>query len=86
MFKYVLAGVLLMGVSAQALAQEFKTQLDAVSKLIVENKNNPKAVAPKVKEYLKMYKKGADAIAALGRAFLHAKDAANAAKYAEQDI
>ena len=43
MFKYVLAGVLLMGVSAQALAQEFKTQLDAVSKLIVENKNNPKS-------------------------------------------
>ena len=86
MFKYVLAGVLLMGVSAQALAQEFKTQLDAVSKLIVENKNNPKAVAPQVKEYLKMYKKDADAIAGLGRAFLNVKDTANAAKYAEQAI
>jgi len=84
--KYLLAGAFLIGMSAQALAQDIKSQIDAITKVIVANKANPKAVEDQVKDFCKEYKKNPEALAGLGRAYLDIKDTVNATKYAEQAI
>lgn len=84
--KYLLAGAFLIGMSAQALAQDIKSQIDAISKVIVANKDNPKAAEDQVKEFYKEYKKDPEALAGLGRAYLDIKDTVNATKYAELAI
>lgn len=84
--KYLLAGAFLIGMSAQALAQDIKSQVDAISKVIVANKANPKAAEDQVKEFYKANKKNPEALSGLGRAYLDVKDTANATKYAELAI
>lgn len=84
--KYLLAGAFLIGMSAQALAQDVKSQIDAISKVIVANKANPKAIEDQVKEFYKENKKDPEALAGLGRAYLDIKDTVNATKYAELAI
>lgn len=81
--KYLLAGVFLIGISAQAMAQDVKEQIDAISKVIIANKANPKAAEDQVKAFYKENKKNPVAIAGLGRAYLDVKDTLNAKKYAE---
>ncbi len=80
--KYLFVGALIVFFSAPIMAQDWKTDLEPIAKAIEANPGNPKAVDSQVKEYLKLYKKDADAIAALGHAFLNEKDSVEAKKYA----
>lgn len=84
--KYFFAGALMLSISAQSMAQDVKSQIDAVSKVIVENQGNLKAQQAAAKDFVKLYKKNPEALAGLGRAFLDAKDQASALKYAEMAV
>lgn len=84
--KYFFAGALMLSVSAQSMAQDVKSQIAAVSKVIVENQGNLKAQQAAAKDFVKLYKKNPEALAGLGRAFLDAKDQASALKYAEMAV
>ena len=59
--KYLLAGALITVVSAPTMAQDVKSQVDAITKVIVENKSNPAAYEDQVKDFVKEYKKNAEA-------------------------
>lgn len=84
--KYLLAGALMTGFCAPSMAQDVKSQVDAITKAIVENKSNPDAVKNQVKEFYKANKKSAEALVGLGRAYLDIKDTLNADKYADEAI
>ena len=84
--KYLLAAALMIGFSATSMAQDVKSQVDAISKVITANKNNPDAVKDQVKEFIKANKKNAEALVGLGRTYLDLKDTANAKKYADMAI
>ena len=84
--KYFFAGALMLSISAQSMAQDVKSQIAAVSKVIVENQGNLKAQQAAAKDFVKLYKKNPEALAGLGRAFLDAKDQASALKYAEMAV
>ena len=72
--KYFFAGVVMLGLSTQVQAQDVKAQIDAITKVVVDNKNNPKAAEPQVKQFVKANKKNPEALAGLGRAYLDIKD------------
>ena len=73
--KYLVAGLLLAGLSAPVMAQTSQVEADAIANVMkVKATGDVKATQKEVKEYTKLYKKDAAAIAALGRAFLDAKD------------
>ena len=68
------------------MAQDVKSQVDAITKVIVENKSNPSAYKDQVKDFVKEYKKNAEALSGLGRAFMEIKDTASAREYANMAI
>lgn len=72
----------MIGFSASSMAQDLKSQVNAV----IAVKNNPDALKDQLKVFKKAYKKDADAYAALGRAFLEDNDTVNAKVYADQAI
>lgn len=72
--KYLVAGLLLAGLSVPAMAQTSQADIDAITKVIVDAKGDVVATKAQVKEFTKVHKKDAAAIAALGRAFLEAKN------------
>ena len=72
--KYLVAGLLLAGLSVPAMAQTSQADIDAITKVIVDAKGDVRATKAQVKEFTKAHKKDATAIAALGRAFLEAKN------------
>ena len=72
--KYLVAGLLLAGLSVPAMAQTSQADIDAITKVIVDAKGDAIATKDQVKAFKKTYKKDATAIAALGRAFLEAKN------------
>lgn len=72
--KYLVAGLLLAGLSVPAMAQTSQADIDAITKVIVDAKGDAVATKAQVKEFTKVHKKDAAAIAALGRAFLEAKN------------
>ena len=73
--KYLVAGLLLASLSAPVMAQTSQVDADAIAKVMkVKATGDVKATQKEVKEFTKLYKKDATAIAALGRAFLEAKD------------
>lgn len=80
--KYLVAGALMLSISAPTMAQDTKSQIDAITKVVVDNKGDVKATQDAVKQYLKLYKKDAVALAGLGQAFLDAKNFEEAKKYA----
>ena len=84
--KYFFAGALMLSISAQSMAQDVKSQIDAVSKVIIANQGNLKAQQAAAKDFVKLNKKNPEALAGLGRAFLDAKDQTNALKYADMAI
>ena len=84
--KYVLAAALLIGGTAQMSAQDKNPQYEAISKVIIDNKSNPKAAESQVKDFFKENKKNPEAVAAIGRAYLDIKDFENAKKYADLAI
>ena len=84
--KYLLAGALVSVVSAPSMAQDVKSQIDAITKVVKANKSNPEAIEDQVKDFVKENKKNGVALAGLGRAFLDIKDTVNAKKYAEMAV
>lgn len=84
--KYLLAGALMTASVAPSMAQDVKSQVNAITKVIADNKDNLKAVNDQIKDFVKENKKDPVALAGLGRAYLNVKDTANAKKYAEMAI
>ncbi len=76
--KYLFIGAMLMGISAPAMSQDMKSDIESISKLVKENKADPNAIKDQIKTFRKTYKKNAEALTALGRAYLDVKDTANA--------
>lgn len=76
----------MLGFSTTTMAQDVKSQVNAISKVIAANKDNPKAVEDQVKNFYKANKKNAEALVGLGRAYLDIKDTVNAKKYADEAI
>ena len=67
-------------------AQDVKAQVDAITKVIVDNNGNESACKDAVKEFVKANKKNALAMAGLGRAYLDVKNTAKANEYADMAI
>ncbi|CCY64973.1 tetratricopeptide repeat family protein [Prevotella sp. CAG:1124] len=84
--KYVLAGVLMTSVFAPSMAQDVKSQVEAIKKVVTDNKSNPAAAEEQVKDFVKENKKNAEALAGLGRAYFEIKDTASAREYAMMAI
>ena len=84
--KYLLAGALMIGFSAQSMAQDIKSEVKAITKVIVDNKSNLDAVEDQIKAFYKANKKNPEALAGLGRAYFEVKDSVNAEKYANLAI
>ena len=84
--KYFFVGALMLGFSAQVMAQDVKSKIDAITKVIVSNNGAGPAVKDAVKVFIKENKKNAEALAGLGRAYLDIKDQTNALKYADMAI
>ena len=84
--KYFFIGALLMGFSAPAMSQDMKSDIENITKLVKENKSNPAAIKDEIKAFRKNYKKNAEALTALGRAYLDVKDTTNAVALAENAL
>lgn len=81
--KYLLMGVLTVGAGTSAMAQDAKTTIDAISKII---KANPAAAKDQVKDVVKKNKKNAEVLVGIARAYYEAADTANAKLFAHQAI
>lgn len=79
--KYVLMGALMLGVVAPAMAQlDNKTIIEQGTKIIQAKGAD---YVNQVKQLYKDNKKNPEVLVALGKAFLNAKDTANASKFAD---
>lgn len=81
--KYLLMGVLTVGAGTSAMAQDAKTTIDAISKII---KANPAAAKDQVKDVVKKNKKNAEVLVGIARAYYEVADTANAKLFAQQAI
>ena len=74
----------MLSISATVMAQSatVQAQIDEITKTVVEAKGDVKATKDAVKLFMKSYKKDADALAGLGRAFMKAGNMAEAQRYA----
>lgn len=81
--KCLLIGVLATAMSTPSMAQDNKTTIDAIAKVI---KADPEAAKEQVKDVYKKNKKNAEVLAGIGRAYFDAKDTANAKIYANYAI
>ena len=77
--KYVLLGALLLSGTAPVMAQN-NAAIEQVKALL---KDKPAKYNDQINDIYKANKKDANTIAAIGNAYLNAKDTANAAKYAD---
>lgn len=84
--KYFFVGALLLSMQMPAMAQDVKTDVDAITKVVVDAKGDVAATKAQVKEFMKLHKKDAEALAGLGRAFMNAKNLEQAKVYAELAI
>jgi tetratricopeptide (TPR) repeat protein len=82
--KYLLLGVLSIGMSAPVMAQsDNKATIDAISKVI---KSKQADAADQVKDVFKKNKKNAEVMVGIARAYYEVKDTANAIDYANKAI
>lgn len=84
--KYLVAGALIATMTMPAMAQTSQSDIDAITKVIVDAKGDAVATKAQVKEFTKLHKKDVNAIVALGRAFLTAKNFEQAELYGNQAI
>lgn len=80
--KYLVAGAMMLSFSAPTMAQDTKSQIDAITKVIIDNKGDLNATKDAVKDFMKTNKKNAEAVAGLGHAFLDVKNFEKAQEYA----
>lgn len=66
--KYLVAGLLVMGLAAPAMAQDvnYKDMLKPIETTLKAGNADPKAFAKEIKEYQKEFKKDPKALVALG--------------------
>ena len=78
--KYLVAGLLVMGLAAPAMAQDvnYKDALKPIEATLKAGNVDAKAFAKVLKEYQKEYKKDPKALVALGNALVINKDYTNA--------
>lgn len=84
--KYLLVAALFVSGSAAVMAQDIKSDIAKVTKVIVDSKADPATIKDPVKDFLKQYKKNAQGLTGLASAFFNAGDTANAQKYANMAI
>lgn len=84
--KYLVAGALMLSLSAPTMAQDVKSDVSAITKVIVDANGDEVATKAQVKAFMKLYKKDPVALAGLGRAFLNAKNYAQAKVYADMAV
>ena len=65
---------MMLSISAPSMAQDVKSQVTAITKVVVDAKGDVNATKAQVKDFMKANKKNAEALAGLGRAFLTAKN------------
>lgn len=78
--KYVLAGALMLGSAAPAMAQDNKAIIEQATQVI---KAKGADYQNQIKQLYKVNKKNPEVLVAIGRAFLNEKDAENAMKFAD---
>ena len=61
--KYFVIGAMMLSMSAPAMAQDVKAQVDAITKVVVDAKGDVAATKAQVKEFMKLNKKDAEAVA-----------------------
>ena len=81
--KYLVAGALMLSIAAPTMAQDVKSQVDAITKVVVDAKGDVNLTKSQVKDFMKANKKNPEALAGLGRAFLAAKNFDQAKFYAD---
>ncbi len=82
--KYLFIGALMLVFSVPAVAQdEDQATINAITRVIKENKGGFDAIKDEVKSVYKKNKKNAKVLTAMGVAFKEANDTANAREYAE---
>lgn len=81
--KYLVLGALMMGSSAPMMAQDNKTVIAEISKVI---KTHPADLKDQVKDVYKKNKKNGEVLVGIGRAFYDVKDTVNANVYADYGI
>ena len=64
----------MLSIAAPTMAQDVKSQVDAITKVLVDAKGDAVAAKSQIKDFVKANKKNAEALAGLGRAFLVAKN------------
>ena len=74
---------MMLSISAPSMAQDVKSQVTAITKVVVDAKGDVNATKAQVKDFMKANKKNAEALAGLGRAFLTAKNYEQAKVYAD---
>lgn len=86
--KYLVAGLLVMGLAAPAMAQDvnYKDALKPIEATLKAGNVDAKAFAKVLKEYQKEYKKDPKALVALGNALVINKDYTNALAVADAVI
>ena len=81
--KYLFIGALMLVFSVPAVAQdEDQATINAITKVIKDNKNGFDAIKDQVKDVYKKNKKNPKVLTAMGVAFKEANDTANAREYA----
>lgn len=76
----------MLSISAPIMAQNANPEFDAIKKVIVDAKGDVESTKGQIKVFMKTNKKNPVAIAALGRAFLDAKNFEQAKVYADMAI
>ena len=84
--KYLVAGVMMLSISAPTMAQTDKAQFDAIAKTIVDKNGDAAALKDDIKAFTKLYKKNPEAMANIGRAFLEVDNYEKANEYADLAI
>lgn len=83
--KYLLAGVMVMGLSSSAMSQDvdYKTMLAPITSALKANPTGVDVAKDLVKNYTKVFKKNPEALVALGNSYLSAKQFDKASECAD---
>ena len=85
--KYLVAGLLVMGLAAPAMAQDvnYKDMLKPIETTLKAGNADPKAFAKEIKEYQKEFKKDPKALIALGNLTRHCLGASQTTFQVQED-
>lgn len=81
--KYLIAGALVLGLSAPVMAQDYVSAIETVSNALKADPTGLGSAKNAVKDYMKMFKKNPEAMVALGNAYLSNKQFAKAVECAD---